>query len=417
MVETSLSFDEKFSYNNRINIINGILASVALKLVNPYYAKFAERLGANEYHIAYLTSLPYLISIFAFIPGAILIESVNNKQKTIGTTMLLHKIFFLLIAFIPFLNVNQASLFVLMIGLMNLPGSIANMGYQASVGEIFGPHERGKTMGLRNKYSSIIGIALTIISGKLLTSVPKSNEDSIKLYQIFFIITFLVSIVEVYYFFKFKGFVVQNKEKPRYLDSLKQVLKEIPRNNKFLLFTFASLFFHVGWIGAQPLFNIYTVKILEANESWLSAISIASGLSSIISYTRWAGFAEKKGNSFALSLAIIGMGITPLLYALSKQIFMLVLFNIIIGVSVAGTTLLLFNILLDIIPSENRSIYIAIYNTLIAIISSISPILGVKLMNMTNITIALVAVAVIRLTSSIFFYRISGRKIGHFKTQ
>lgn len=410
MVEISTSLDKKFNYNNKINIINGILASVAMRLVNPYYAKFAERLGANEYHIAYLTSLPYLISIFAFIPGAILIESLSNKQKTIGTTMLLHKIFFLLIAFIPFLNVNQASLFVLMIGLMNLPGSIANMGYQASMGDIFGPHERGKTMGLRNKYSSIIGIALTIVSGKLLTSVPKTNEDCIKLYQIFFIVTFLVSIVEVYYFFKFKGFVVKNKEKSKYLDSLRQVLKEIPKNNKFLLFTFASLFFHIGWMGAQPLFNIYTVKILKANESWLSAISIASGLSSIIAYTKWANFADKKGNSFALSLAIIGMGITPLLYALSNQIFMLVIFNIIIGVSVAGTTLLLFNIMLEIIPGENRAIYIAIYNTLIAIIAGISPILGVKLMAMTNIKFALIIAAMIRLTSSIFFYRISGRK-------
>ena len=51
--------------------------------------------------------------------------------------MLLHKIFFLFIAIIPFLNVNQASLFVLMIGLMNLPGSIGTMGYQASMGDVF----------------------------------------------------------------------------------------------------------------------------------------------------------------------------------------------------------------------------------------------------------------------------------------
>mgnify|MGYP002511254717 CR=1 FL=1 len=49
--------------------------------------------------------------------------------------------------------------------------------------------------------------------------------------------------------------------------------------------------------------------------------------------------------------------------------------------------------------------YMRISNTLIAIISGISPILGVKVMDMTNIYIALIAVAVIRLASSIFFYR------------
>lgn len=405
MTESSISVNTNLSYNKRVNIINGILATIGANLVNPYLSKFAERLGATDYQIAYLTSLPHFISILAFIPGAILIESLSNKQKTIGSTMLLHRVFFLFIAFIPFLDVNQASLFVLMIGLMNLPGAIGNMGYQATMGDVFCSKELGQAMGLRNRYSSIIGIFITFLSGKLLTSIPNTNEETVKLYQLFFIVAFLVSIAEVIYFFKFKNVVVQNKRESKYINSLKQVLKEIPKNKKFLMFTFASLFFHIGWVGAQPLFNIYTIKILKANESWLSAISIASGLSSILTYTKWPVLAEKKGTHIALSIAIIGMGITPILYTLSKSLFMLLLFNILIGVSVAGTVLLLFNILLEIIPSENKTVYIAIYNTLIAIISGISPIVGVKLMNMTNITIALIAVAIVRLTSSIFFYR------------
>lgn len=405
MTEDSVTLSKNLNHNNRVNIINGILATIALNLVNPYFSKFAERLGATDYQIAYITSLPHFVSILAFIPGAILIESLSNKQKTIGSTMLLHKFFYLFIAFIPFLDVNQASLFVLMIGLMNLPGAIGNMGYQATMGDVFCSHELGKAMGLRRRYSSIIGIAVTFISGKLLTTIPKTNEETIKLYQLFFIVAFTVSLVEVIYFFKFKGVATQNKRKSKYISSMKQVLREIPKNKEFLIFTFASLFFHIGWIGAQPLFSIYTIKILKANESWLSALSIASAISSILTYTKWPVFAEKKGNHVALSIAIIGMGITPILYALSKSLFMLLLFNIIIGVSVAGTVLLMFNILLEIIPNENKTVYIAIYNTLIAIISGISPILGVKLMNMTNITVALIAVAVIRLTSSIFFYR------------
>ncbi len=405
LTESSISLQYDFDYNKKINILNGILAAVVTNLVNPYYSKFAERLGATDYQIAYLTSLPHFISILAFIPGAILIESLSNKQKTIGGTMLLHKIFFLFIAIIPFLNVNQASLFVLMIGLMNLPGSIGTMGYQASMGDVFCIKERGEAMGLRNKYSSFVGIIITFISGKLLTSIPKTDKDTIKLYQIFFIIAFIVSVFEVISFFKFKGFTNKNKKESNYLSSLKQVLKEIPNNKKFLLFTFASLFFHIGWVGAQPLFNIYTIKILKADENWLAAISIASAISSIWTYTKWPKWADKNGNNVTLAIAIIGMGVTPLLYAVSNQIWLLVLFNVLIGVSVAGTVLLLFNILLEIIPNENRTIYIAIYNTLIAIISGISPILGVKVMDMTNIYIALIAVAVIRLASSIFFYR------------
>jgi len=382
LTELPISLESNVTYNKNINILNGALATIAGNLVNPYYSKFAERLGATDYQIAYLTSLPHFISILAFIPGAILIESLSNKQKTIGTTMLIHKFFFLFIAIIPFLNINQASLFVLMIGLMNLPGSIGNMGYQASIGDVFSIKDRGSAMGLRNRYSAFIGIIITFISGRMLTSIPKTNEDTIRLYQLFFVIAFIVSIFEVYSFYKFKGFAIQDKKTSKYLDSFKQGLKEIPKNKKFVLFTLASLFFHIGWVGAQPLFNIYTIKVLKANESWLATISIASAISSILTYTKWAKWADKLGNHVALSIAIIGMGITPLLYALSSHIFMLVIFNILIGVSVAGTVLLLFNILLEIIPNENRTIYLAIYNTLIAVISGISPILGVKIMDL-----------------------------------
>ncbi|MCF6465486.1 MFS transporter [Clostridium sp. Cult2] len=404
-MEESYSIQEEYlEYNIRTNIINGILATAALNLVNPYFAKFAERLGATDYQIAYLTSLPHFFSILAFIPGAILIESLKNKQKVVGSIMLIQKFFYLFMAFIPFLNLNQASLFIFLVGFMNLPGAIGNMGYQSSMGDVFLTQDRGKAMGLRYRYSSTVGIIITFISGRLLTSLPKSPADTIKLYQIFFIIAFVLAFIEVVFYFKFKGVNKNEKVSSNYIASLKDVIKNLPKRKKFIIFTICSLFFHIGWVGAQPLFNIYIIKILKANETWLSIMSIASGISSIATYTKWASFAEKKGNGIALTIAIIGMGITPILYALSRSLFMLVLFNIIIGVSVAGTTSLLFSILLEIIPNNNRTIYIGVYNTMIAIISAISPILGVKIMNMTNIKISLIIIAVIRLTASILFY-------------
>ena len=413
-MEDNCSIQEEYlDYNVRINIINGILATATLNLVNPYFAKFAERLGATDYQIAYLTSLPHFVSILAFIPGAILIESLKNKQKIVGSIMLTHKFFYLLIAFVPFFNVNQATSFILLVGLMNLPGAIGNMGYQSSMGDVFLTHDRGKAMGLRYRYASTMGIIITFISGRLLTSLPKSPEDTIKLYQIFFIIAFILAFTEVIFYFKFKG--VNQKEEicSNYITSLVDIVKNLKNKKRFIIFTICSLFFHIGWVGAQPLFNIYTIKILKANEIWLSAMSIASSISSVATYTKWASFAEKKGNRIALTIAIIGMGITPILYALSSSLFMLVIFNIIIGVSVAGTTSLLFNILLEIIPNENRTIYIGLYNTIIAIISGISPILCVKIMNMTNIKIALIIVAIIRLTASLLFFKGSNISIKH----
>ena len=403
--ETNSFKGKLVDYNIKINIFNGILATVALNLVNPYLAKFAERLGATDYQIAYLTSLPHFVSIFAFIPGAILIESFRNKKNITSSIMLLHKMFYLLLAFVPFFKgVDRAALFVTLVGLMNLPGSIGTMGYQSSIGDIFLPEDRGKAMGLRNRYGTIFGMIATFLSGQILARLPSTNKQAICLYQIFFVIAFLVSTGEVVFYTKFRGIKKRKKGSSKYVESLKKTIKNIPNEKDFIIFALCSLFFHVGWMAAQPLFSIYTIKVLKANEIWLSTISIASSLSSIIAYTKWAKFADKKGNSLALSIAIVGMGVTPLLYALSNSIKMLVLFNIIIGISAAGTNLILFNILLEVTPKENRTIYIALYNTFIAIVSAISPILGIALKDATNIKVALVMVGALRFIASIFFF-------------
>lgn len=81
-----------------------------------------------------------------------------------------------------------------------------------------------------------------------------------------------------------------------------------------------------------------------------------------------------------------------------------------VGVFVAGTVLTLFNLLLEVTPNENRTVYIAVYNILINISATIAPLLGVWIKDMTSIYVALVVVAIMRMTGSIafFLYEING---------
>ena len=55
----------------------------------------------------------------------------------------------------------QLSLFVILVGLRNLPGSIGTMGYQSSIGDIFYPRDRGIAMGLKNRYATIFSMIVT----------------------------------------------------------------------------------------------------------------------------------------------------------------------------------------------------------------------------------------------------------------
>jgi predicted MFS family arabinose efflux permease len=393
--------------NMHINIYNGIALAVATNLVNPYFAKFAMRLGASDYQLAYLNSWPAFVSIFALIPGALLIEALGNKQRSTQWIMLIHKFFFLALAIVPVIDhISKPWLFIGLVGIMNFPGSIYMMGYQSCVGDIFAPRERGKAMSLRNKYSDVFRLIITLISGQLLTRLPNSDQEVIWLYQIFFVIAFASGIME---FLSFKRFKIESSAvtpmiKGKFYAVLKDGMNFIAGSKEFKLFFACSLLFHFGWQMGWPLFNIYMINVLGANEAWLGAVSVAGGLSAILTATHWAKFADKYGNTIAIVIATFGMSITPILYVFSESLYMLVLFNVIIGVSITGTVLVLFNMLLDVTPSKNRTTIISIYNTLIAISATIAPILGVAIMEKTSLKTALIVVGIMRLLGSVSFY-------------
>jgi len=409
-------FKQKFgSKNIKINVYNGIALAIAINLVNPYYAKFAERLGANDYQMAYLNSLPAFVSLFALIPGAIFIDLFGNKLKSTTWIMLVHKLFFLIIAFVPMLSgVSKPWLFIILIALMNLPGAIYTMGYQSSIGDIFTPSERGLAMGLRNKYSDVFRLGITFFSGIML-SLPQNDQQVILLYQVFFVLSFLIGLLEVYTFSKFKTTHTETIKRDsmdfsKIMHAFKESLRFSVTDSVFIKFMVASLLFHFGWQMGWPLFNIYTITKLGANEAWLSAISIAGGVASIATATQWAKFADKKTNAFAAFVATFGMSVTPFLYVLSDSLFMLVLFNLLIGFSITGTVLVLFNLLLEATPSQNRTTIIALYNTVIAISATIAPIFGVWIMEHTSLDWSLIITGLFRFLGCFAFFIMSRRK-------
>ncbi|GAU79412.1 MFS transporter [Fusibacter sp. 3D3] len=393
------------NHNLEINIYNGIFYAVAINLVNPYFAKFAERLGASDYELAFLNSWPAFVSIFALIPGALLIEGFGNKKKSTTFIMFAHKLFYLALATVPFINqISKPWLFVFLVGLMNFPGSVYLMGYQTCIGDLFSPRERSHAMGLRNRYSDLFRLAITLIAGQLLTRIPQNNQEVIFLYQIFFLIAFVFGILEVITFNRFKLHIDRNQKILSTRASLKEAFAFVFHDREFKIFLMCSLTFYFGWQMGWPLFNIYLIKTLGANEAWLSAVSIASGLSSILTSTLWAKFADKYGNTLTIAIATFGMSITPILYAMSSSLWMLVVFNVIIGISIAGTILVLFNMLLEVTPDQNRTTIISIYNTFIAISATIAPIIGVAIKDMTHIKTALIIVGCLRLLGSFTFY-------------
>ena len=394
----------KFSiqdYNIIYYALNGILFNIVVNLYKPFATKFIFRLGGTESHVSLSTSIPGLIAVFVTIPGLILMGNTLDKKKSMVRFFLGSRLFILSFALIPFLPSSmQPMAFVILSSLMNFPESVSSTALQSFSGDIFLEEVRPTAISMRNKFSTLAQIISILIVGRILKGFGDSENGIIMVYQIFFILAFIISLFEIFTFKKIK----ETSCPPKLNINLKEAFTEIFSNKKYNIFLICSLLFHFGWQMGWPLFSIYQIKYLGADEWWLTLLTVTSSIVMFFSYGYWKKLIHRKGNSFVMSAATLGMAATPILFALSPNLYIITITGLITGFFTAGTITALLTLLLEVTPEKNRILYIGVHVTLTNITLFLAPTLGDFILNHTNIYLALCASAFFRFIGSIAFF-------------
>lgn len=390
--------------NLKLFIVSGVFSAVMLSLYTPFTVKYLQRLGGDEFYISLLNSLPGLIGIISSLPGAFyMIKRSDRSMKAHTITFLwLSRLTIFLFALIVYVPPQMAPLiFVLVFAVRSLPDAISQTAFQGFTGDLFPEDFRSTAISLRNKLSTPISIAVSLIAGWVLRSLPKSDHDRMFYYQIFFVAAVVFGILEIIAFMPVKE--PKKKSSVMTVDA-KKILKEVFKQKKFVSFTSSSLLFYFGWQMGWPLFNIYQVVYLGADEFWLSIIQVVSSIGAFLGYSYWNRFIRKRGNAIVASVTTLGMAFNPILFALSPNLYWISALNFIAGFFTAGNVTVLLNGLLESTPVENRVIYIGTYNTLINVSLTVSPIVAHFVLQLTGIYWSLIIVAGVRMLGSLVFY-------------
>ncbi|MBZ4662681.1 MAG: transporter [Caloramator sp.] len=396
----------KLKTNYYLNILNGVFQAIALNLATSFAGLFLKRLNAGDSLVSLFNSLPAFFSILAIFIGGIILSSTQNKKRTTSLMFLITRVFYILMALIPFLNEKyRALIFVLLYSSMNFPNSIAVFLWQSFFADIFPPGQREQYLSVRNSIATFAGTATTLFAGFLLTTLSSSKAELIKTYQYIFLIAFVFGILEVFVLWRHK-YDAKSSYAEISTDNNRlsiEFIKNLPNQREYLIFITTVIIFHFTWQMGWPLFLTYEVDYLHTNEFWASIISTINGLAMAFGYRFWGRFSKHHGNSLALTLATVGMSFAPFMYAMSTKIYHVAYFVVITGLSVSGTMLLLLNSLYEVAPRENRTSYIAFYNLVTNITLVIAPWVGMKLYQVTTIRTALIIVGVLRFISGMLF--------------
>lgn len=407
----SLSSSE-IRHNIKFNTLNGIFAVMGMNLVTPFISVWAMGMGGTNFQIGLISSLPPLIGLVAMLPGAFFVDRFASKRNITGAFIFFQRLFFVLLALTPFLPAHYVWYLVIINGLMNFPGSIANVAWQSFIAGAIPAQERAQAFAQRNRLSSLCGLAVTFLAGQIFRVVPAARLNT--MYMIFFLVAFGFALVEVWSHMQMREIVSAPKEEAKL--GVLPTFKAIFSQRAFIVFCLCSLVFHFGWQMAWPLFSIYKVRFLGANETWVSLINVINGLGSFISYGFWRRIIEKRGNHSVLAVAAMGISTAPFLYSISSSLYQLALANVLLGIAVAGINLTLFNSLLDAVPEQNRTIYIAAYTMLINTSAVMAPMVGIAILDRWNIVTALMVAGGLRLLGTCTFF-LRGKKISRVPGQ
>jgi MFS family permease len=406
-------YDDRLQRNIRINIIHGMFNVAALDMVNPFLGIFAIKLGASKFLVAMLSSAPAAVSLLAMIPLAGYVDRSTRKKRLTFLFLLAHRIFFLFIACIPFFDASiRAMLFVALIAVMNFPGAIGNVAWQSFISRIIPPELRVTAFAARNRLMNLVGTTLTVIAGLVLDRLKYPVG-----YQIFFTSAFLIGMFELWVFNKLEETPAEespvvnrtstSEEISGVYTRFRDFIREFLAHPRFIRYMLASILFYFSWQIAWPLFSWYQVKVLGANNLWVSLLSLMNTGGSLVGYGFWVKVLNRHGNLKTLFYATSVIFIVPAIYAFSHSLYIVAAFNLIVGAIFSGVNLALFNALLEVTPEERKTSYIAYYNTAITISAIIAPIVGVGLLNLMSFRWAFIVCAILRILGSLCFWLVN----------
>jgi len=391
----------------RLSIWNGCFAMAGMSIVNNFVAMYmVDALHATDNEMGLLNSLPSLVNLFSMAIAAILLTRARSKRKFCVAATSLSRSFYIYIAIVPFIIIQQPALWVVwLVALTRLPQSFGDLSWQALISDLIPTSRRSVFFSERNRITTIVGLIVTLGVGLFLQQFSKSAAWP---YQLVFIITVIFAILEIISLWWHDDSAVLNERSQTVigisLPMIRFAASALAKNRGFLLATGALLLFNFSWQLAWPLFNIYQLSVSHATATWVGLFAVASQASQILTYRWWGRKADLYGNRRILGFAAVGMASVPILTILSTNMFYLTAVNLLSGIPLAGINLLLFNYLLEICPVKERTAYIGLYNVALSVVGFVAPEIGILLLHSVGMTIGMSIASTLRLIGGASFF-------------
>lgn len=377
--------EEEIQSGLRAVIKDGLTTQMMVTLTGGVFlVAFALKLGASNLMIGLLAAIPPLAQLVQ-IPAIYLIEKYRVRRAICVTATTSSRIFWLVIALIPFLFSIEAGLTFLIVALFLHAafGAVGGSSWNSWMHDLVPQDRLGTFFSKRMSLAMTLGIPLSLAAGFYIDYWKKLFPDyELYGYSILFFFGFLAGMLGVYFISTIpEPRMAPVEEEPNFFKLILQPFKDA--NFKNLIMFLGSWNFAANL--AAPFFTVYMLKLLQMDMSFIIALLVLSQLTGLAFLRLWGRFSDRFSNKSVLGvsgplfmLCILAWTFTTMPEKHILTIPLLIAIHIFMGISTAGVTLASGNIGLKLAPKGHATAYLAANGFVNSLAAGTAPVLGGK---------------------------------------
>jgi MFS family permease len=366
--------------------------SLAEGLINPFLSLFALGLGATKTLIGLVSSLPNIAGLLSQIFWGAVTEVSKKKTLVILGGM------FWAILWIPISQASDPINLIVLLTIQSILSSISIPAWTCLLIQNSPSYKRGTVTGYLNTFTGIGSFIGNLAGGFVLNKFGFTPF-------LFYMICFF-GVMSRLAFLPVKEVKYHNSFKVKDLLAKTFNFKQLKRDKKLMKFIRAMMFMNFAVSIAGPFFSIYTIQKLGGTNMDVALVSAIGAITSIVFYRTWGTIIDYLGKRKVMLSCIIPICFIPFSYAISKTMIWVYIYTVIGQMSWAGFETASFAYLSDIVPKENISSNVAIYNLFTGLSQSMAPLIGGIIADMTSIWSVFMLSTALRASSMMFFEKL-----------
>ena len=383
-------------HNERVIYTEMFFQAIAGAGAFSFTSVFLVRLGAPNYLVGLLSSLPALMIILTVLPAGAFVRRQRDLVKVSNVARLIYRIVIGTFGFLVYLPAGLAPF--VMVAAESL------IAVPSAVGTWPTNHRMGDLPGGAQRCSHAYGGAWHHCRGRRPARRPVAGQGALPLnYQVLFSVH-SQQVLAVLVLSRIRLPETRQPRAARAGWSRTWWRSSMIRPVQALC---DSIFvYRMGLHLPMALFAIYRVRTLGASDAWIGVLFTVERLVGVGLYMLLSRILTRPGIRDKLWISCVGTMLYPLTMALARTPEQLLISAVVSGLFAPGMDVYLSNTLYQVSTEEDRPTFLATNSFLANLAAFISPLVGTLLADVLGIRIALGIGALVRAIGGLAFWKL-----------